>query len=264
MDSTKLKFLLIMPLAGASLVLMSLANKGVVFTLESGIITVIVSVIAGIFALIILKRKQITFIKKIKDKPKSITDDATQRLCGFKQFVAYNDYIIFESPTGKLTGHSYILLEKLPYMIEQMDKEAQFNITSSFSRLLGTFNHPFTYMPICRPVNRKKFMNDIQKRIHNIRIATSVSKVPDPKQEIEERRLMEQLKRLSEGENPIEILFLVQIRETRTTTPEIKVKLDNHTDSMIESLSVIHQVSARRLMGSEMIDAVQNYFMLET
>lgn len=262
MDSTKLKFLLIMPLAGASLVLMSLANKGVSFTMESAIAVVIVLLIAGVFVLIILKRKHITFLKTIKEKPMNIIDDATQRLCGFKQFVAYNDYIIFESANGKLTGHAYIILDSIPYGIEQMDRDTQFSIMSSFSRLLGTFNHAFTYMPICRPVNRKKFMDDMQKRIHNIRIANSVSKVPDPKHEIEEKRLMELLRRLTEGENPMELLWLVQIRESRNNITEIKAKLDSHTESMIDSLSVIHSVKARRLSGADMIDAVQNHFML--
>ncbi len=263
MDRTKIKFLMVMGLAGASVVIMSMANKGIEFTIEMAVIATILSVAVGVLALVIIKRKQIAFLQNVREKPKTIPDEATRRLCGFSEFVAYNDCIIFKSESKKLTGHSYILLEKLPYMIEQMDKDTQYNITSSFSRLLGTFNHPFTYMPICRPVNRKKFMNDVQKRVHNIRIATAVSKVPDPKQEIEERRLMEQLKRLTEGENPIEILFLVQIRETRKTVPEIRAKLDSHSESMIDTLSVIHQVSARRLTGADMIDAIQSHFMLD-
>lgn len=262
MDSIKLKFLLIMPLAASSLIIMTLANKGIEFTVEMGIIAGIVSAVIGIIVLLILKRKQIEFAKNIKEKPKGIADSATRMLCGFKQFIAYSDYIIFESPSGKLTGHAYIVLDSIPYGIEQMDKDTQFSILSSFSRLLGTFNHPFTYMPICRPVNRKKFMDSMQKQIHNIRIGNSVSKVADPKQEIEEKRLMELLRRLTEGENPMELLWIVQIRETRKNVPEIRAKLESHTESMIDSLSVIHSVTARRLYGAEMIEAVQNYFML--
>lgn len=262
MDSTKLKFLLIMPLAASSLVIMALANKGIEFTIEMTVAVAVIGIIGGIVFFLIIKRKHIQFAREIKEKPKGITDIATRMLCGFKQFVAYNDYIIFESDNGKLTGHAYIILDSIPYGIEQMDKDTQFSIMSSFSRLLGTFNHAFTYMPICRPVNRKKFMDDMQKRIHNIRIANSVSKVADPKQEIEEKRLMELLRRLTEGENPMEILWLVQLRESRKNVPEIKAKLDSHAESMIDSLSVIHSVKARRLSGAEMIEAVQNYFML--
>lgn len=262
MDSKK-KFLFLMPFAGLSVVLMTLTNKGIEFTVEMGIVFGIVAAAIGFLVILIKQRKHISFMRDIKEKPKSVVDEATRRLCGFKRFVAYNDYIIFESPSGKLTGHAYVILDRIPYMIEQLDRDMQYNITSSFSRLLGTFNHPFTYMPILRPVNRKKFMENMQKQIHNIRIADSVSKVSDPKQEIEETRLLEQLKRLTEGENPLEVIFLVQIRESRKTVSEIKAKLDSHAESMIDSLSVIHQVSARRLSRVDMIDAVQHHFMLE-
>lgn len=259
----KVKFFIVMALAGPSLILMTLTTKGVVPSI--GII-VAVAVMIGAVALGVLvfkQRKNILFARSVKDKPKVVVDEATRTLCGFKKFVAYKDYVIFESQSGKLTGHAYIQLENIPYGIEQMDKETQFNITSSFSRLLGTFNHPFTYMPICRPVNRKKFMDGIQKKIHNIRITNAVSKVPDPKHEIEEKRLLELLKRLTEGENPMELLWIVQIRESRSTVPEIKAKLDSYTESMIDSLSVIHSVSARRLTHADMVEAVRNYFILE-
>lgn len=262
-DRDKIKFFLLVPLAGASLVLMSLTNQGVNFTVETVIIAGIVCGMGIIAALLIWKRADILFLRNIREKPKSVTDEATRRLCGFKRFVAYNDYVIFESPNGKLTGHAYIQLDSLPYGIEQMSKDTQFNILSSFSRLLGTFNHPFTYMPICRPLKRKKYMNDIQKNIHNIRIANSVANVPDPKQEIEEKRMMEILGRLAEGENPMEIIWIVQIRESKNTVPEIKSKLDSHVESMIDSLSVIHSVSARRLSHADMVDAISNYFVLE-
>lgn len=106
-------------------------------------------------------------------------------------------------------------------------------------------------------------MDNIQKKIHNIRITNSVSKVPDPKHEIEEKRLLELLKRLTEGENPMELLWIVQIRESRKTVYEIKEKLDSYAESMIDSLSVIHSVSARRLTHADMIEAVQNHFILE-
>lgn len=259
----KIKFFIVIGLAAPSLILMTIANKGV--EVSGWIILIVLLMLGGVGVLILLikQRKHILFAKQVKEKPKVVTDEATRTLCGFKKFVAYNDFIVFESQSGKLTGHAYIQLENLPYGIEQMDKETQFNITSSFSRLLGTFNHPFTYMPICRPVNRKKFMDGIQKKIHNIRISNSVAKVPDPKHEIEEKRMVELLKRLTEGENPMELLWIVQIRETRKTVYEIKAKLDSHADSMIDALSVIHSVNARRLSHAEMVEAVQNYFILE-
>lgn len=260
----KIKFFIAMALAGPSLILITITNKGIEPSIEVIIIVALMLGAVGFSILLFKQRKNLLFARSVKEKPKTVVDAATRTLCGFQKFVAYNDYVIFESPSGKLTGHAYIQLENLPYGIEQMDKETQFNITSSFSRLLGTFNHPFTYMPICRPVNRKKFMDGIQKKIHNIRITNSVSKVPDPKNEIEEKRMMELLKRLTEGENPMDILWIVQIRESRRTVAEIKAKLDSYAESMIDSLSVIHSVSARRLSHAEMIEAFQNYFMLET
>jgi hypothetical protein len=261
MEMSKIKFYIAMALAGASVMVMALANKGFKITTEMAI--VIGLSIAGISFLVLLLKKynSISFLRNVREKPKQIVDEATRRLCGFSKFVAYSDFILFESPDGKFTGHAYILLEKLPYMIEQMSKETQLNITASFSRLLGKFNHPFTYMPICRPVDRTRFTKNIQHKIHNLRVSISVSKVADPKQEIEERILTEQLKKLSEGESPLEILFLVQIRE-KGTTEEIKNKLNMHSEAMINNLEVIHQVRARRLSNTDMIDAVQNFFML--
>jgi len=263
MDRSKAKFVVVMCLAGASVVIMTLANNGFSITAEAGAVIGGAGAVIGIIALLLKNRKTISFALNVRRKVMTITDQATIRLCGFVEFIAYSNFIVFKSVAGKMTGHAYIQLENLPFGIEQMDKETQYNITSSFSRLLGTFKHPFTYMPICRPVDRKKFIDGIQNKIHNIRIARSVSKVPNPKDEIEEKRMVELLKRLTEGENPMELLWIVQIRESRKTVEEIKAKLDSYTESMIDALSVIHSVQARRLSNAEMIDAVQNYFMLE-
>ena len=263
MDQSRFKFFLAMCLAAASVTVMMFANKG--FHITANVIPIVAPVAFGVsvVVLLILKYKVISFYKNLFQKQKEITGEATRQLCGFSKFTAYSNFIIFESSKKKLTGHAYILLERLPYMIEQMSKEAQLNITASFSRLLGKFNHPFTYMPICRPVDRTKFIKNIQHKDLNIRVALSVSKVADPKQEIEERILTEQLKKLSEGESPLEILFIVQCRESGSKIDEIKNKLDLHVEAMINNLEVIHQVKARRLVGADMIDAVRNFFMLE-
>lgn len=263
MDHNRIKFFLAVGMGGVSVILMALANKGFQFTTNT--LLIITPILVGVLAVVFLfmKRNTISFFRNVNEKPKELADEATRRLCGFAKFVAYNNYIIFESPTGKLTGHTYILLEQLPYMIEQMSKETQHNITASFSRLLGKFNHPFTYMPICRPVDRTKFIKKIQHRALNLRVSMSVSKVPDPKMEIEEKMLTEQLKKLSEGESPLEILFIFQIRESGKTIDEIKNKLNTYSEAMINNLEVIHQVRAKRLAGVDMIDAVQNFFMLE-
>lgn len=263
MDRTKLKFIFVMGIAGASVIMMALANKGFEITIEY-IIPVAVCGI-GITALVLFlkKRNAIDFLRNVKAKPVEIADEATRRLCGFKKFVAYDEFIIFESPTGKITGHSYVLLERLPYMIEELTDNQQLHITSSFSRLLGTFNHPFTYMPICKPVPRTRFIKDINHKIHNLRIARSVAKVADPQQQIEEKVLEKQLNRLTQGESPIEVIFIVQLRESGKNMEEIRGKLDVNSKSMIANLDVIHQVSARKLRGVEMIDAVRDFFMLE-
>jgi hypothetical protein len=201
MDRTKLKFIFVMGLAGTSVIVMALANKGFAITVESIVPVAAAGIgIAG-FVLFLKKRSTIDFLRNVRTKPIDITDEATRRLCGFKRFVAYDDFIIFESFAGKLTGHSYILLERLPYMIEELTENQQLHITSSFSRLLGTFNHPFTYMPICKPVPRTRFIKDINHKIHSLRIARSVAKVPDPQQQIEEKVLEKQLNRLT-GREP--------------------------------------------------------------
>ncbi|MBI3841577.1 MAG: hypothetical protein HY295_00240 [Thaumarchaeota archaeon] len=263
MDRTKLKFIFVMGLAGASVIVMALANKGFQITIEA--IIVIGLAAAGIFLLVLFLKKynSIWFLRNMKEKPKELVDDATRRLCGFKTFTAYNDFIIFESESGKLTGHSYILLERLPFMIEELTESQQIHITSSFSRLLGTFNHPFTYMPICKPVQRTRFIKELKDKIYNLRIARSVAKVPDPQQQIEEKVLEKQLNRLTQGESPIEVIFVVQLREPGKNMEEIKGKLDVDSKSMIANLDVIHQVNARKLRGVEMIDAVRDFFMLE-
>lgn len=264
MDQTRIKFFATVIIAGVSVIVMALANKGFHVTAQTLAIVVPVLLVTMIIILVFLKRKTISFFKNMHQKQKEIRDEPTRLLCGFVKFTAYSDYIVFESGSGKMTGHAYVLLEKLPYMIEEMTRETQMNIVSSFSRLLGKFNHPFTYMPICRPIDRTKFTKDLQHKIHNIRIAMAVSKVPDPKQEIEEKRLNEQLKRLTEGESPIEILFLVQIRETAKTLEDIKNQLNLYAKSMINNLEVIHQVHARRLAGPDMTEAIQAFFMLES
>jgi len=263
MDQTRIKFFATVIIAGTSVIVMALANKGFNVTPQVLAIVVPLLIVILIIVLLVLKRKTISFFRNLHEKQKEILDEPTRQLCGFSRFTAYSDYIIFESSSGKMTGHAYVLLEKLPYMIEEMTRETQMNIVSSFSRLLGKFNHPFTYMPICRPVDRTKFTKDLQHKIHNLRIAMVVSKVPDPKQEIEEKRLNEQLKRLTEGESPIEILFVVQIRETAKSSEEIKNQLNLYSKSMINNLEVIHQVRARRLSGVEMTEAIQAFFMLE-
>lgn len=263
MDKTKLKFFIAMALAGASVVVMSLANKGFKITTESIIIVAISSAGISLLVLFLKKHDSISFLRNVKEKPKQVVDEATRRLCGFKIFTAYNDFIIFESESAKLTGHSYIKLDRLPYMIEEMTEDRQLHITASFSRLLGTFNHPFTYMPICKPVPRTRFIKDITHKIHNLRIARNVAKVPDPRQQIEEKILEKQLDRLSQGKSPIEVVFLVQLRESGKTIDEIKKKLDIDSSAMINNLDVIHQVSARKLRGVEMIDAITDFFMLE-
>lgn len=263
MDMTKLKFFLVMALAGASVIVMVLANKGFEITTESMIVVGVA--ISGISFLVLLfkKRDSISFIRNVKEKPKDLADEATRRLCGFKKFTAYNDFIIFESVNGKLTGHVYIHLSKLPYLIEEMSDEDQLNITRSFTRLLGQINHPFTYMPICKPVPKIKFMKDLQHKLNNTRIALDLQKTKDPKLQLEEKKLSAQWKRLSEGESPIEILYLVQIRESGKSLDEIKQKLEIYSNSMMHELSVIHQVIARRLRGIEMVDAIHDFFMLE-
>jgi hypothetical protein len=101
-----------------------------------------------------------------------------------------------------------------------------------------------------------KFIKNIQQKDLNLRVSLSVSKVADPKQEIEEKILTEQLKKLSEGESPLEILFLVQLRESAKTVDEIKNKLDMHVEAMINNLEVIHQVKARRIAGTDMMVAI--------
>ena len=263
MEQTKIKFFATVIIASISVIVMALANKGFHVTPQVLAIVIPILIVILIIVFLVMKRKSISFSRNLNEKQKTIHDESTRLLCGFSKFTAHSDHIIFETPSGKMTGHAYVLLEKLPYMIEEMTRETQMNIVSSFSRLLGKFNHPFTYMPICRPVDRTKFTKDLQHKIHNLRIAMAVSKVPDPKQEIEEKRLNEQLKRLTEGESPIEILFLVQIRETAKTVEEIKSQLNLYSKSMINNLEVIHQVRARRISGVEMTEAIQAFFMLE-
>ncbi|NIP61289.1 MAG: hypothetical protein GWN01_10310 [Nitrosopumilaceae archaeon] len=263
MDTTKVKFIAVMALAAASVIVMMLANKGFEITTELLVVAVPGAAAAGIIVLLVVKRNAISFLLNVREKPKEIPDEATRRLCGFKKFVAYDDFIIFESENGKLTGHSYIHLSKLPFMIEEMSDDEKLEITRGFSRLLGHVNHPFTYMPICKPVPHVKFMKDLQSKLSNTRVALHLSKIHDPKLQLEEKQLAAQWKRLSQGEMPIEIVFLVQIRASGKTVSEIKQKLSIQSDSMINELSVIHQVMARRLGGIHMVDALHDFFMLE-
>src|SRR5437667_3711544 len=123
MEQSRIKFILAIGMGGASVILMALANKGVQFT--AGTMLIVGPVLAGISIVVLILKKynHIEFFRHVNEKPKEVADEATRRLCGFSKFVAYNNFIIFESPKGKLTGHAYILLEKLPYMIEQMSKE---------------------------------------------------------------------------------------------------------------------------------------------
>jgi hypothetical protein len=252
--------------AGASIVAMALANKNLL-TLDSKLmlLLIIAASICAVAFLLFKIRKRLLFLMQWRNKEFSVTDPKLKALLGFKSFTTYDGMIVVDTlNNNRKVGIAFILITKLPFMIQELDADQQLYITSSFSRLLGTFNHPFTYMPICKPVDRKRFTDKISDRVRHIDLIKLVSKAPiDQRLLIEQKVLQKQLERLSQGESPMEVVYLIQLKESGNKVEEIRQNLEVNVQSMIRNLEVIHQVRARRLIGTEIIDAFHEFFLLE-
>jgi len=249
-------FILAMAMALVSITIAILQQRPELLTRENIAIFIVISSAVSLACLAFTLRSRISYAF-INKKELGVSEIAN--LLGIRSMTPNGNYVIVQGT--KLIGHSYVAVTKVPYFIEDMEKEKKLWFIQNFARVLQTISFPFEMIVRGFPLSAESEIKRVQREIDDVRMRLYVEKgMENPGAQAKLKRLEREHERLLSGEGIRAVSFLVHLLVQGDNTEKIANELDSNTKTLTVTLESTLGVRVSRLSGSDMLRALKEFF----
>lgn len=216
---------------------------------------------AGMSAVLLLKRKRISFLLGVKGRQIS-SDSALSALLGIEWIEARGNTILAKARgSEKIVAHCYVKISQPPYLVEDLDINKKLYFLQSFTRFLASQDPTFEIIARLSKINADIYTKSIYKQIEDLRLSQSFEgQEGSPAAEYRLKYLERLAKRLSEGEGARDCYWLMHVMAEDKDKEEAVREVSANTKSLISSLEVSLGVKGKWLKDEESVRAMREFF----
>src|SRR5713101_7083053 len=217
------------------LVIVEQAGSGSTLNPYVAMIIINAAFVIGCSSIIFWEKSKMAFRAFVKNSP--MDGGQALALLRISSLTFKNDYVVVEDQNHRKIVHAFLVIREVPYLIDDLDQTRRLQVVGSFVRMLANLNFPFSIIPIVNPVASDAYLKRIGKQIADEQlIASTEGSQANPAREARIQRLRRVFERLTKGERPKDVNFLIHVMLDGVDEAQLLTQLESNVKTLASAM----------------------------